>query len=128
MYCVQEWSKILTRVNMQVFCIYCVSLTLHLLIRYKMYPGVEFCWTLLTGTEEQSYQFFYLFIEVPLTENNHHSAHILLFTYGTFFQIHLDHFVEGVVFVQQLRTEKQTGNVAGAQNGCARTALSRKFK
>jgi len=39
-----------------------------------------------------------------------------------FFQIQLDHFVpmEGALFVQQLRTEKRTGNVASAQNGCAR--------
>jgi hypothetical protein len=36
--------------------------------------------------------------------------------------------VEGALFVQQLRTEKQTGNVASAQNGCARTTVSRKFK
>jgi hypothetical protein len=35
--------------------------------------------------------------------------------------------VEDAVFVQQLRTEKQTGNV-GAQNGCARTAVLRQFK
>jgi hypothetical protein len=28
--------------------------------------------------------------------------------------------MEGALFVQQLRTEKQTGNVASAQNGCAR--------
>ena len=35
---------------------------------------------------------------------------------------------EGVLFVQQLRTEEQTGNVTSAQNGCARTTLSRKFK
>ena len=26
-----------------------------------------------------------LFIEVPLSHNNHHSAHILLLTYGMFF-------------------------------------------
>jgi len=36
--------------------------------------------------------------------------------------------MEGALFVQQLRTEKQTGNVASAQNGCARTTLSRQFK
>jgi hypothetical protein len=36
--------------------------------------------------------------------------------------------VEGVLFVQKLRTEEQTGNVTSAQNGCARTTLSRKFK
>jgi len=65
-----------------------------------------------------------------LTQNNHHSAHILLFTYGMFLQIQLEHFVpmEGALFVQQLRTEKQTGNVTSAQNGCARTTLSRQFK
>jgi hypothetical protein len=47
-----------------------------------------------------------------------------------FFQIQLDHFVpmEGALFVQQLRTEKQTGNVASAQNGRATTTLSRQFK
>jgi len=36
--------------------------------------------------------------------------------------------MEGVPFVQQLRTEKQTGNIASAQNGCARTTLSWQFK
>ena len=53
-------------------------------------------------------QIFYLFIEVSLTQNNHHSAHILLFTYGMFFQIQLDHFIPmvGALVVQQLRTEK----------------------
>jgi len=47
-----------------------------------------------------------------------------------FFQIQLDHSVptDGALFVQQLQTEKQTGNVASAQNGCARTTLSRQFK
>jgi len=46
-----------------------------------------------------------------------------------FFQIQLDHSVpkEGALFVQQLRTEKQNGNVASAQNGCTRTTLSRQF-
>jgi hypothetical protein len=36
--------------------------------------------------------------------------------------------VEGALFVQQLRTEKQTGYVASAQNGCARASVSRQFK
>ena len=36
--------------------------------------------------------------------------------------------VEGALFVQQLKTEKQTGNVASTQNGCARTPVSRQFK
>jgi len=47
-----------------------------------------------------------------------------------FFQIQLDHSVpmEGALFVQQLRTETQTGNVSSAQNRCARTTLSRQFK
>jgi hypothetical protein len=58
--------------------------TLRLLTGYKMYPGLEFSWTFLAGTEKQSYQFFYLFIEVPLTQHNHHSAHILFFTCGMF--------------------------------------------
>jgi hypothetical protein len=31
------------------------------------------------------YQYFYLFILVPLTQHNHHSAHVLLFTCGMFF-------------------------------------------
>jgi len=31
--------------------------------------------------------------------------------------------MEGALFVQQLRIEKQTENIAIAQNGCARTAL-----
>jgi len=35
---------------------------------------------------------------------------------------------EVVLFVRQLRTEKQNGNVASVQNGCARTILSRQFK
>ena len=36
--------------------------------------------------------------------------------------------VEGVLFVQKLRTEEQNGNVTSAQNGCARTTLPRQFK
>jgi hypothetical protein len=36
--------------------------------------------------------------------------------------------VGGALFVQQLRTEKRTGNVASAQNGCARGIMSRQFK
>jgi hypothetical protein len=55
----------------------------------------------------------------------------MLCLYGMiFFKIQLDHFVpmEDIVLVQQLRTEKQPGNVASAQNGCARTALLRQFK
>jgi len=36
-------------------------------------------------TIKQSYQFFYLFTEVPLIQNNQHSAHILLVTNGVFF-------------------------------------------
>jgi hypothetical protein len=36
--------------------------------------------------------------------------------------------VKGVLFVQHLRTEEQTGNVISAQNGCARTILSRQLK
>jgi len=32
------------------------------------------------------------------------------------------------LFVQKLMTEKQTGNFASAQNGCARTTLSRHYK
>jgi hypothetical protein len=36
--------------------------------------------------------------------------------------------VEGALFGQQLRTEKQTGNVASAQNWCARTTVSKQFK
>jgi hypothetical protein len=58
-----------------------------------MYPGLEFSWTFLAGTEKQSYQFFYLFTEVPLKQRNHHSAQILFFTCGMYFQIQLDHFV-----------------------------------
>ena len=38
-----------------------------------------------------------------------------------------DH-VEGVLFVQKLRTEEQNENVTSAQNGCARTTLPRQFK
>jgi hypothetical protein len=36
--------------------------------------------------------------------------------------------LEDALFVQQLRTENQTGNVASAQNGCARANVSRQFK
>jgi hypothetical protein len=36
--------------------------------------------------------------------------------------------MEGALFVQQLRKEKQTGNVASAQNGCARATVLRQFK
>jgi hypothetical protein len=62
-----------------------IILTLRLLTGYKMYPGLEFSRTFLAGTEKQSYQFFYLFIAVPLTQHNHHSAHILFFTCGIIF-------------------------------------------
>jgi len=46
------------------------------------------------------------------------------------FQTQPDHFVPmgGALFVLQLKTGKQTGNVASAQNGCARTTLPRQFK
>jgi hypothetical protein len=60
------------------------DLTLRLLTGYKMYVGTEFSWTFLAGTEKQSYQFFCLFTVVPLTQHNHHSAHILVFTCGRF--------------------------------------------
>jgi len=33
--------------------------------------------------------------------------------------------MEDALCVQQLRTEKHTANVVSAQNGCARTTLSR---
>jgi hypothetical protein len=36
--------------------------------------------------------------------------------------------MEGALFVQQLSTEKQAGNVANVQNGCARATLCRQFK
>jgi hypothetical protein len=36
--------------------------------------------------------------------------------------------MEGALYVQHLRTKKQTGNVAGAQNGCARATEPRQFK
>jgi hypothetical protein len=36
--------------------------------------------------------------------------------------------MEGALSVHQLRTEKQPGNVASAQNGCARATVSRQFK
>jgi len=36
--------------------------------------------------------------------------------------------LEGVQFVQQLRTEEQTGNANSALNGCARTTTSRQIK
>jgi len=48
--------------------------------------------------------------------------------YFFFSQIRVDHFVPtSVLFVQQTRTQKQTGNVASAQNVCTRTALTRQF-
>jgi hypothetical protein len=57
----------------------------------KVYPGRQFSSTILTGIEQQCYQFFYLFILVPLTQHNHHSAHILfLHVVCFFFQIQLD--------------------------------------
>ena len=60
-------------------------LTLHLLTGYKMYPDMEFSWTIPTLVQSNNLSyFFYLFNEVPLKQNNH-SPHILLFTYGTFF-------------------------------------------
>jgi hypothetical protein len=95
-----------------------------------MYSGVESSPTILAGIEQHSYQIFYMFTEVPLTQNNHHPVHILFFTYGMFFSNPTGPFVptEDALFVQQLRTEKQNGNVVSAQNGCARTTLSRKFK
>jgi hypothetical protein len=58
-----------------------------------MYLGMEFSGTFLAGEEEQSYQFFYLFTEVSLTQKKNHLAHILFFKYGTFFQIQMDHFL-----------------------------------
>ena len=36
--------------------------------------------------------------------------------------------MEGVLFVQQLKTEEQIGNVTSAHNGCARATLSRQLK
>jgi hypothetical protein len=106
-------------------------LSFRILTEYKMYRGVEFSWKISLVYSNNLTIFFCLFIEVSLTQNNYHSARILLFTYGVFFfQIQLDHFVhmEGALFVQQLRTEKQTWNSTSAQNGCARTTLSRQFK
>jgi hypothetical protein len=44
-----------------------------------------------------------------------------------FFQIQLDD-VEGAVFIQRLRIEEQTENVASAQNGLASTTLPRQIK
>jgi hypothetical protein len=79
------------------YIILACCLPLHLLTGYKMYPGLEFSWTFLAGTEKQSYQFFYLFVEVPLTQHNRHSAHILFFTCALFFQIQLNHFVPVLV-------------------------------
>jgi hypothetical protein len=72
-----------TRSNIKRF----ITLTLRLLTGYKMYPGLESSWTITAGTEKLSYQFFYLFILVPLSQRtgNRHSAHILLFTCRMFF-------------------------------------------
>jgi hypothetical protein len=74
---------------------------------------------------EKLHQFFYSFIEVPLTQNNNHSAHTF-FKCGIFL-IQLDD-VEGAVFFQHLRTEEQAVNVGSAQNGCARATVLIKFK
>jgi hypothetical protein len=74
-----------------------IYLTLCLLTGYKMYPGLEFSWTFLAGTEKQCYQFLCLFIAVPLTQHNHHLAHLLFFTCGMFSQTQLDHFVPMLV-------------------------------
>jgi len=47
--------------------------------------------------------------------------------YGMFFVFYPTGPSEGALFVEQLRTEKQTENVASDQNGCARTTLSRQL-
>jgi len=54
-------------------------LTLSLMTGYKMYPGLVFSSTVLGGTEQQSYSFFYLFSDVPLTNNYHYAASRLFF-------------------------------------------------
>jgi hypothetical protein len=59
-------------------------LTLHSLIGYKMYPGLEFSWTFLAGTKKQCYQFVYLFIPVPLTQHNHQSSYIVFYVWCSF--------------------------------------------
>jgi hypothetical protein len=62
-----------------------------------MYQGLGICWPFLSGTEKQSYQFFYLFVVVPLTQHHHHSAYIFLLCVICFFQIQLYHFVPMLV-------------------------------
>jgi len=42
-----------------------------------MYPGLVFSSTILGGTEYQSCQFFYLFLEVLVTQNYHYAAGVL---------------------------------------------------
>lgn len=55
--------------------------------------------------------------------------YVFFFSTPYCFQIQVDHFLPMfVLFVQQPNTEKQTGNVANVQNGCARTTLTRQFK
>jgi hypothetical protein len=59
-------------------------LAIRLLTGYKMYPGLEFSWIFLAGTEKQSYRYFRLFVEVLLTQHNR-SARILFLRVVCFF-------------------------------------------
>ena len=57
----------------------CGLLTLSLMTGYKMYAGLVFYSTVLGGIRQQSYQFFYLFIEVPLTNSYHYAVSRVFF-------------------------------------------------
>jgi len=52
-------------------------LILGLLIRCSVYPGFFFSSPVLSCIKKKSYQFFYLFFEVPLTRIYHYAVSIL---------------------------------------------------
>jgi len=52
-------------------------LTLGLLMRCNMYPGLFCSSPVLSCIEKKSYQFFYLFFEVPLTRSYHYAVSVL---------------------------------------------------
>jgi hypothetical protein len=65
---------------------------------------VEFSRPILAATETQPYQFFHLFIEVPLTQKII-IRHMYCFLRVVFFQIQLD-VVESAVFFQTVKDRK----------------------
>ena len=76
----QSYDTVLTnRLKLTRRWRYLLSVTHGLQSGYKIYLGVVFAWTILGGVEYQYYQFFYLFLEVPLIHNNHYSKNIFFF-------------------------------------------------